>query len=266
VHVHALSRADLDITDENAVRRIVGEIRPGVILNTAAFTAVDRAESEPILCRNVNTDGARFVALAARVHGARLVHVSTDYVYDGESGVPYKPYDIPRPLNVYGESKLQGERAVFDVLGQDATIVRTAWIYSAWGGNFVRKMLHVMAQRGTVNVVSDQVGSPTSARSVAGLLWECVNRSDIQGIHHWTDAGRASWYELAVAIAEEAPCFELLPPGVEVRPISTLEFPLPAHRPRFSVLDTEATSAAVGMQPTPWRENLRAILKELVDG
>jgi dTDP-4-dehydrorhamnose reductase len=266
VEVHALDRQDLDITHDEAVRAAIGTIRPGIILNAAAYTAVDRAEREPQACHSVNADGARFLALAALAHDARLVHVSTDYVYDGESSIPYAPDVAPHPLNAYGESKWRGEQAVLSILGERVTVLRTAWIYSAWGNNFVHKMLQLMAERGAVRVVADQVGSPTSARSVARILWHIVRRPDVHGIHHWTDSGRISWYDFAVAIAQDGSSLDLLPASVQVSPISTMEYPTPARRPRYSVLDSSRTCAALGIQPMDWRENLRQTLREIANG
>lgn len=261
--VHGLARASLDIAHEDAVRATVARIQPDAILNAAAYTAVDRAESEAVPCHNVNEHGAGFLATSARECGARLVHISTDFVFDGTASIPYSPDSVPRPINVYGESKWRGEQAVLGILGDRAVILRTAWVYSARGNNFVCKMLRLMREQGEVNVVADQFGTPTAAHSVARALWELVRRTDLGGIHHWTDAGVASWYDFAVAIAEEASALELLPADVVVRPIRTEDFPTPARRPRFGVLDKRSTSIALGLQPRHWRDNLRETLKEI---
>jgi dTDP-4-dehydrorhamnose reductase len=264
LEVRALSRSDLDITSQDSVMTVLAEIRPDTVVNVAAYTAVDRAESEPELCHRVNSDGARFVALAARAQRARVVHVSTDYVYDGTSTVPYSTDLTPNPVSVYGQSKWRGEQAILGTLGDHATVLRTAWVYSAWGNNFLLKMLQLMSQRGAVSVVADQVGSPTSARSVAQALWQVVLRRDVHGIHHWTDDGVASWYDFAVAIAEEGTSAKLLSSGVEVRPISTSQYPTPARRPRYSVLDTRLTRSALELSPRHWRDNLRETIREIV--
>jgi dTDP-4-dehydrorhamnose reductase len=266
IEVHAVGRAELDITRQEAVFAALANTRPDTVLNVAAYTAVDRAESESQICHSVNAGGARALAIAARAQGARLIQVSTDYVYDGNSSVPYSPDIVPHPVSVYGESKLRGEQAVLDTLAERATVLRTAWVYSAWGNNFVRKMLQLMSERGAVSVVSDQVGSPTSARSLARALWKLVAHLDIQGIHHWTDAGLASWYDFAVAIAEDGRCLNLVPPNVDVEPISTLEYPTAARRPSYSVLDSRATGAALGIAPVHWRKNLRETLREIAGG
>jgi dTDP-4-dehydrorhamnose reductase len=263
VDAYLLGRTELDITCEGAVRDAFTDLRPDIVLNAAAYTAVDRAESEPELCHAVNARGARLLAMAAAANGTRFVHVSTDFVYDGKSSTPYAPDDAPHPLGVYGESKLLGERAVLEVLAERAAVVRTAWIYSAWGRNFVCTMLQLMAERGAVRVVADQVGSPTSSRSLARTLWQLARRTDVHGIQHWTDAGLASWYDFAVAIAEEAAALNLVPSSVSVTPISTSEHPTAARRPAYSVLDSRATNARLEVTPVHWRKNLRETLREI---
>jgi len=175
---------------------------PDVIVNAAAYTAVDRAESEPELARRVNSDGPRYLALAAREVGARLVHLSTDFVFDGASSIPYPPEAPTNPLNVYGVTKRAGEQAVLEVLPGRSVVLRTSWLYAAEGSNFVRTMLRLMCANGAVRVVADQVGTPTAARSVAQAIWKITERPSVTGIHHWSDAGVASWYDFAVAIAE----------------------------------------------------------------
>ncbi|HKE43791.1 MAG TPA: dTDP-4-dehydrorhamnose reductase [Steroidobacteraceae bacterium] len=264
--VHAPDRRELDITSEESVRATVRKMQPDVIVNVAAYTAVDRAESEVDQCNQVNAQGAQYLAQCAQECGARLLQVSTDYVFDGTSTTPYQADASPRPLNVYGESKLRGERAVLETLADRAVVLRTAWVYAAAGSNFLRTMLRLMSERRQVRVVSDQVGSPTAARSIADVLWRLVARTDAHGIHHWTDAGVASWYDFAVAIAEEGAALKLLPPQIEVSPISTQEYPTPARRPAYSVLDKRATCALLGLQPVHWRTSLRAVMSEIASG
>jgi dTDP-4-dehydrorhamnose reductase len=266
IDVQAFARSELDITSRESVVATISDVQPDVIVNAAAYTAVDRAESEPDTCNKVNADGARLLAVGAREHGARLLQVSTDYVFDGATSVPYHPDAIPHPLGVYGESKRRGEQLVLEALGDRAIVLRTAWVYAAWGSNFVRKMLQLMAERHVVSVVADQVGSPTSARSVAQVLWRLVGGTELHGIYHWTDAGVASWYDLAVAIAEEGRAFKLVSAGIDVKPISTSEYPTPARRPHYSVLDTHLTRVALEMRPKHWRDNLRETLKEIAGG
>ena len=256
------AHADLDIGEQKAVRDCVQRHRPAVIINAAAYTAVDKAESEPDLAQRINADGPGHLASAARECGARLIHISTDFVFDGAASVPYRPDAATNPLSVYGRSKRDGEQAVLKVLPEHSTILRTAWVYAATGANFVRTMLRVMQANGSVRVVADQVGTPTAARSLAEALWRIAATAEIRGIHHWTDAGVASWYDLAVAVAEEGAALGLLPPEINVTPITTAEYPTPARRPAYSVLDKRSL-APYGLSPIHWRQRLRTVLKEI---
>jgi dTDP-4-dehydrorhamnose reductase len=260
-----VSHKDLDISDADAVLTYARAHAPDVIINAAAYTAVDRAESEPELARRVNVDGPRHLAAAARDVGARLIHISTDFVFDGQASSPYQPESPTAPLSVYGRTKLAGEQAVLETLPGRSVIVRTAWVYAAEGNNFVRTMLRVMNANGAVRVVADQVGTPTAAVSLAETLWKIAGESQIAGIHHWTDAGVASWYDFAVAIAEEGAALSLVAPTVIVTPIATADYPTPARRPSYSVLDKSSLSRH-GMVPAHWRRRLRAVLGEMQHG
>lgn len=262
VELIACGHADLDVTDAEAVRERLLRVRPAVIVNAAAYTAVDKAESEPEKARAINAAGPGHLATGARDCGARLIHLSTDFVFDGRSSLPYRPDSPTNPANVYGTTKRDGERAVLEVLSEDAVIVRTAWVYAAEGINFVRTMLRVMRERGAARVVTDQVGTPTAAGPLAETLWWLAERPQIRGIHHWTDAGVASWYDFAVAIYEEGIAAGLLPSGVTVTPIATEDYPTPARRPAYSVLD-KRTLIALGCTPAHWRQRLREVLREI---
>jgi len=259
-----LTRAQLDVGDADAVARAVQAHHPAVIINAAAYTAVDRAESELEAARRVNGVGARNLARAAGAAGARLLHISTDFVFDGRSGVPYAPEAPTAPLGVYGLTKLEGEQAVRELLPDSSVVVRTAWVYGAHGANFLRTMLRVMGERGQVRVVADQIGTPTAVDSLAEVLWALAQRPDVTGLQHFTDAGVASWYDFAVAIAEEASTLGLLPPGVRVQAISTADYPTPARRPGYSVLDTRALLAALPLEHRHWRVSLRGVLGALI--
>lgn len=260
------THADLDISNEEAVRATIKSAAPDLIINAAAYTAVDRAESEPTLARRVNTDGPRFLAQAARENGIRLLHISTNFVFDGTSSLPYRPDAPTAPLNVYGKTKRDGELAVLEVMGSHAAVVRTSWVYAATGRNFVRTMLRLMWEQRSVHVISDQIGTPTAAHSIAKTLWEIARRTDAWGIYHWTDSGVASWYDFAVAIAEEAASLGLIPADVVVEPITTAEYPTAALRPAYSVLDKQRLLALGIAPPVHWRKNLRKVLGELVRG
>lgn len=256
----ALDRAALDLTNGDAIARIVDAEEPDLILNAAAYTAVDRAESEPDLAFAINAAAPGHFAKALQGSSGRLVQVSTDFVFDGlreNAGLPYRPDDQRNPQSVYGASKAAGE----DAAGQDAIIVRTSWVYAAGGANFVRTMVRLMRERESLGVVADQIGSPTWASDLARTIWglALVNRP---GIYHHRDAGVASWYDFAVAIADEAYHLGLLTCMPSVLPIATTDYPTPAKRPPFSVLDVSATRALLGDGHVHWRTNLKTMLEE----
>jgi dTDP-4-dehydrorhamnose reductase len=264
--VAACPSDQLDVTQAGAVRAAITAFRPSVVIHTAAYTSVDAAEANADRARAVNVHGTAHVAEAALEVGARLLHLSTDFVFDGAQGRPYAPGDEPRPLGVYGRTKLEGERAVVRILDRQALIVRTAWVYSRHRQNFVLTMLRLMAERSEVGVVADQVGTPTWAGSLAEMLWAVAGRTDLSGVVHWTDAGVASWYDFAVAIQEEALAAGLLSRAVTVRPLRTEEFPSRARRPPFSVLEKGGSWEALGRTPPHWRVNLRQMLQALARG
>jgi dTDP-4-dehydrorhamnose reductase len=259
--VAALTRAELDIGAAEAVAATVDALAPDVIFNAAAYTAVDKAESEADLAFRINRDGAGHLAKAAAARGARLIHISTDFVFDGRSGLPYLPTDATAPLGVYGASKLAGEAAVAWAL-PEALILRTAWVYAATGANFLNTMVRLMASRSEIGVVSDQIGAPTSAASVAGALWRLMDLG-AAGVWHYTDAGVASWYDFAQAIAEEAVAAGVLATAAKVKPITTADYPTAARRPAYSVLDKTATFALLGEAAPHWRVNLRRELARM---
>lgn len=242
----AAGRAHLDITDRSKVLDAVAAFRPGLIVNAAAYTAVDRAERESELAYTVNRDAAAHLAEAAQVHKARLVHVSTDYVFDGSQSRPYLPSDRPNPLNVYGASKLAGEQAVIDRTDGAAVVVRAAWVYASSGSNFVATMHRLLRERREVRVVCDQIGTPTHAAGLATALWRLALQTEARGVYHWTDAGVASWYDFAAEIrrSEARRC-----PGealAQVLPITSAEYPTAARRPACVVLDKQSLWALVG--------------------
>ncbi len=263
VRVVALTRDAMDITDATSVEQAVRAAQPSVIINAAAYTAVDRAESYPARAAAVNATGLRHLAESARRHGARVVHVSTDFVFGTGTGRPWRPDDATAPLSVYGRTKRDGEAALLDVLGPQALVVRTAWLYSVHGANFVTTMLRLMRERDEVRVVGDQVGTPTWARTLAGVLWAAAGVPAAHGILHWTDAGVASWYDFAVAIEEEGASSGLLRRRTRVTPIRTVDYPTPTVRPSYSVLDTIETQRQLAVTPQHWRTSLRLMLEEL---
>jgi len=264
VQVTGISRTELDIGDAEAVHRAVQTHRPQVIINAAAYTAVDRAETEIDAARRINALGPGHLARAARAGGARLLHLSTDFVFDGRSSVPYAPDAPTAPLGVYGLTKLEGEQAVRELLPQGSLVLRTSWVYAAHGANFLRTMLRIMGEKGAVRVVADQVGTPTAADALSEVLWALAGRPEVTGVQHFSDAGVASWYDFAVAIAEEAATLGLLPPEVRVSAIATVDYPTPARRPPYSVLDKRALLALLPLEPRHWRVSLRRVLGTMI--
>ena len=251
----------LDVTDRDAVLRAVERMRPDAVVNAAAWTAVDLAEAEPERARAVNAAGPAHLAEAARACGAHLVHVSTDFVFGRGDGRPFAEDAPTAPLGVYGLTKREGELAVLDG-APGAAVVRTAWMHSAGGENFVATMLRLLAEREELGVVADQVGAPTRTASLAAALWRAVERR-VPGTLHWTGAGVASWYDFAVAIAEEGAARGLVPAGRRVRPIPASAYPTPAARPPFGVLSLVRTSRELGLTPEHWRDGLRLTLDEV---
>ena len=262
VEIIAFHRANLDITDLSAVTSVIQQHQPDLVINAAAYTAVDKAEEEVDAAYRVNGDGAANIARAVEDCSARLIHLSTDFVFDGTGSEPYLPGDEPKPTGVYGASKLQGERAVMAETKGRTVILRTAWVYSVHGNNFVKTMLRLMAERDELSVVADQVGTPTWAKELAKAIWLIADKTDMQGIYHWTDEGETSWYDFAVAIQEEAHELGILQKMIPVKPINTEEYPTPAKRPAYSVLDKTSTCKALGYTPPHWRESLKKMLIE----
>lgn len=247
----AFSRAELDISDRSAVENAVAAIKPDVIINAAAYTAVDAAESEAAQAMAINGAGAGNVAIAAERNDAVVIHISTDYVFDGSCDRPYKPGDCVKPLNVYGETKLAGEVAVREAAGRHA-IVRTSWVYSHEGRNFVRTMLRAAEQRAELRIVNDQHGRPTSATDLAAALLrvaEVMREAEaVGGTFHFANSGATTWFDFAARIFEIRGSF--MP---NLIPISTDEFPTPAKRPRWSVLDTTLFEETFGVTPRSWQ-------------
>lgn len=265
-----IGRPQLDLSGgaDTIISAIEAE-RPDVVVSAAAYTAVDKAEAEPELAFAINERGARAVAKAANEVGAALVHLSTDYVFDGGKDSPFTETEPPQPLGVYGASKLAGERAVLAENGNTA-ILRTAWIYSPFGRNFVKTMLHLGAERDEVSVVADQRGNPTSALEIAdGVIAVATNLvqggdPEQQGIFHMTARGEASWAEFAKAIfalSEEAGG-----PSASVRPITTADYPTAARRPANSRLDSTRLERTHGVRLPDWRESLKVVVERLTAG
>ena len=256
--VKACSHAELDVADAAAVRAAFVAFAPELVINAAGFTRVDDAERAADAAAHANAAGPAVLAEACRTAGAWLAHVSTDFVFDGRQSHPYDTAATPNPLSVYGRTKLAGEGAVLSGLGGRATVVRASWLYSAAGG-FAARMLALMKSRPELRVVGDQVGAPTHAAGLAGALWALGTRR-AAGLWHWCDSGVASWYDFAVAIAEEAVRCGRLPSAPPIVPIGTADYPTAAVRPAYSVLDKRATEKLLGITAPHWRTALRATL------
>jgi dTDP-4-dehydrorhamnose reductase len=258
--VRGLTHADLDIADTAAVDAVLGDFRPAVLINAAGFTRVDDAESEQAAAVRANATGPAVLAAGCRRAGAWLVQVSTDYVFDGAHSRPYDTASRPNPLSVYGRTKLDGELAVTRELPSQSTIVRTSWVYGAQGRNFLSTMLRLMRSRPQLTVVSDQIGAPTSVTGLAGTLWTLSLRR-AGGIFHWCDSGVASWYDFAVAIADEALALGLLASPPQIAPVGSEDYPSAARRPAWSLLDKRATERLLGVRAPHWRAALRETLR-----
>lgn len=264
IEVHSLDRASCDITVRSSIEEALDSLAPALVINAAAFTAVDVAEKEESRAFAVNEGGARNVAEVCASVGATVVQVSTDFVFDGTRSTPYPTDAAPSPINVYGASKLAGEEAV-QSSGSSYVILRCGWLYSTAPGNFFSKMLRHMQSRRPLRVVDDEVGVPTRAVDVAQVIWWCagITESVKDSVLHYADAGSASRYEFAVAIQELALEGGLLDFADEIVPIKSSEYSLPARRPRYSVLDASSTWKAMGRTPPHWKKSLANTISEM---
>lgn len=269
----AVGKETVNLAVTEKLREVIVPIQPDIIVNAAAYTAVDRAEADSELAHEVNQNASTVLADVAQELGALLVHISTDYVFDGTQSHPYIESDAPNPQSVYGHSKWLGEQGIRQNCTQHI-ILRTAWVYGAQGkGNFVKTMLRLGAERSELRVVDDQIGSPTWAKdigdAIASLIhhWsssDSATQAEIYGTYHFTNRGVASWYDFAVAIFAEAESLGFPLQIEQVIPITTSEYPLPAPRPAYSVLSNSKIAPILGKPAPHWRQSLRQMLKELV--
>ena len=265
VELGACSRAELDLADPAACHAAVQAHRPSWVLNAGAYTAVDKAESEPELAQAVNAGAPGAFAEALVETGGRLLQVSTDFVFNGLQGSPYRPEQGLDPLGVYGASKAAGEAAALQLAG--SRVLRTSWVYGPLGHNFCRTMLRLHRERERLGVVADQVGCPTSTATLAAACWRAIGvglepaaEAALPRILHWSDAGVASWYDFAVAIGELGVVAGLLERAARVVPLTTADYPTPAERPSYSLLDCSSSRAALGLEPVHWRAALAEVL------
>jgi dTDP-4-dehydrorhamnose reductase len=248
-------RDECDLLSEQSIRDTVQRVKPAVIMNAGAYTAVDQAEKEPGLCFAINAHAPRVLAQEAARLGALLIHYSTDYVFDGEKPQPYLETDPIHPLNVYGESKAAGEAAIAEVATR-YLVLRTSWVYGAHGKNFLRTMLRLGAERPELRVVDDQLGAPTSAAAIADATARLVEQPSPSGIYHMTAAGSTSWCGFARAIFDA----RLLTTQPRVQPISSADYPTPARRPANSVLSNDKFAQNFGFRLTTWQQQLNEVL------
>lgn len=269
--VIGVDRSTVDLNHATSLRQRLVEIKPDVIVNAAAYTAVDKAETETELAQAINATAPTIMAEEAQRLGATLIHVSTDYVFDGGKNTPYTEDDVTNPLGVYGRTKLEGEEGIRQTC-TNHLILRTAWVYGSLGKvNFVKTMLRLFAEREEVRVVADQVGSPTWAADLAQAITTLLSLASQEpgqlsiptGTYHYTNSGVASWYDFAVAIFEEAKPLGFPLKVQQIVPIATADYPTPAQRPAYSVLSGKKISAVLGSHPPHWRQALRQMLVEL---
>jgi len=260
--VIAVVRTRLDLSRPESIRQAMAEIQPDLVVNAGAYTAVDKAESEPELANAVNGIAPGILAEECEKLGASLIHFSTDYVFDGSHGSAYMETDSTNPLGTYGKSKLAGEEAIRKA-GNRHIIIRTAWVYGNGGkGNFVKTMLRLGKEREEIRVVADQIGSPTWTGDLAQAISQIIPLlgPETFGTYQYTNSGVCSWYDFAIAIFEEAAQLGFPLKVQRVIPITTSEYPTPAKRPAFSVLSTVKMSALLGTHPPHWRQGLRQML------
>lgn len=256
------TREEMPVDDEAAVQRYFAQYHPVWCINCAAYTAVDKAETEQEAAFRINAEGTRILAAACKAQNTRFIHISTDYVFNGQSPVPYKEESPTDPVNQYGASKLKGEQLCLET-HPDSLIIRTAWVYSSFGKNFVKTMMKLMQDRPAINVVNDQVGSPTYAADLAQCILHIIAGCDLNiihwhpGIYHYSNHGRVSWYDFAVAIKE------LTKSNCTVNPIPTEQFPTPAKRPAFSLLDTQKIQTLFHCNIPFWEDGLQRCIKIL---
>jgi dTDP-4-dehydrorhamnose reductase len=252
-----LSKEDLPIENFELVRTLFSIRKPDVLINCAAYTAVDHAEQAKDLAFLINGEAVGVLAAVCHELRCRFIHISTDYVFDGAAMVPYRETDFTSPINTYGASKLEGEEQAFRV-NPDAIVVRTSWVYSSYGKNFVRTMIRLMNDKKEISVVDDQVGSPTYAADLAVALYTIAMAEQAPGgIYHFANKGVISWYQFALAIAG------LTKTDCIVHPIPSSAYPTPAKRPAYSVMDTSRITETFGIQTRPWQESLADCLKKI---
>lgn len=264
VNFLGINQSDLDLTQSELIAPFIENYQPNLIINCSAYTAVDKAETETEKAYLVNAIAPQILAQETEKMGANLIHISTDYVFDGTKNIPYLETDQTNPLGIYGQTKLTGEKAIIEHCG-NYLILRTAWVYGVYGtGNFVKTMLRLGQEREQLKVVIDQIGSPTWTKDLAMTIYQLIPqlKPEISGIYHYTNSGVCSWYDFAVTIFEEAKKLGYPLKIKEVLPITTAEYPTPAKRPAYSVLLCKKISHLLENTPPYWRDSLQLMLTE----
>lgn len=255
--VYFLDRKQLPLDQTMIIQDILGMYEPDYIIHAGAYTAVDKAESESATAYAVNQQASEEIAQYCRLHGAKLIAISTDYVFDGNSSTPLKEDASVSPINVYGDSKLKGEQAILK-WAAESIIIRTSWVYSTYGNNFVKTMLRLMKEREEISVINDQIGSPTYARDLAEAIYTIIeSESWTSGIYHYSNEGQISWYDFAEAIKEIAGL------NCKIHPIATEQYPTPAKRPKFSLLDKQKIKDTYKVSVPEWRSSLQVMMNRL---
>ena len=252
-------RGQLPINDPARVSAFFNEYQPAWCINCAAYTAVDKAESEQEAAFAINGDAPGYLARACRGAGTRLIHISSDYVFDGSSATPLKEDDNTDPINIYGASKLEGEKQALQIHPDGTIIIRTSWVYSRFGNNFVKTMIRLMTERPAINVVNDQIGSPTYAADLAAAILHIINAAHfVPGIYNYSNEGELSWYDFALAIRK------LIGSNCAVGPIASVNYPTPARRPHYSLLDKSLIKKTYGISIPDWHASLTVCIKGLI--
>ena len=263
IDIICLGRNEIDIEDKSAIEAKLSELKPNAVINAAAYTAVDLAETESDKANQINGYCVGYLAEVCQTLSLHLVHLSTDFVFDGTHSTPYNTCDAIAPVNTYGESKAIGESLLLQAAPNNSCIIRTAWVYSTHGNNFVKTMLNRMESKPELGVISDQIGTPTYAKTLAqASLHAAINK--LTGIYHWTDQGVASWYDFAVAIQKLAFDKGLISKKIPIKAITTADYPTPAKRPSFSVLDKSQNANTFPPELiVHWRQQLNCMLNDL---
>ncbi|WLD22542.1 dTDP-4-dehydrorhamnose reductase [Flavobacterium dauae] len=252
-----VDREEMDLSNPDQIIQVLNVEKPDLIVSAGAYTAVDKAESDQELCNTVNHIAVKTIGEWAAKNNAKVIHISTDYVFDGNSETPLKETDLPSPINVYGATKLKGELALQES-GAAYVIIRTAWVYSTYGANFVKTMMRLMSEREEISVVADQIGTPTYARDLARAIMTIVSVPEfIQGIYHYSNEGKISWYDFATAIKE------LKGFSTKINAINSDAFPTPAKRPNFSLLDKSKIKLVYGVVVPDWKKSLEEMMRSL---